>query len=207
MRSEPNSLVAPIDVTSNRARQLRWMCGCTWSNVIASHMRCRGAKRKLTVQNFCFWRPYIALCVDTYCVSYTFYKWNICGRYLSAAVRHMSRAPGQPISETLNMSIVDDQWPAIPQNSFASTSFHTDWHILNLLGKLVAFQSLVQYNERQIWTKIPMIAYRFWAMHVLCLVANLPEYKDFHNQADFIYTRVNQNLLKHHVNLSSAFQY
>jgi hypothetical protein len=31
----------------------------------------RGAKRKLMVRKFCFWRPYIVLCVDTYCVLYT----------------------------------------------------------------------------------------------------------------------------------------
>jgi hypothetical protein len=75
-KSEPNSPVAHtwrnvIDVTSNRARRLRWMCGLC--NVIASLMRCRGAK--LMVRNFCFWHPYIALFVDTYCVLYT--KWNI----------------------------------------------------------------------------------------------------------------------------------
>jgi hypothetical protein len=73
-KSELNSPVAPtcrnvIDVTSNCERGNSGECvGCAWSNIIASHMRCRGAKRKLMVRNFCFWLPYIALCADTYCV-------------------------------------------------------------------------------------------------------------------------------------------
>jgi hypothetical protein len=39
----------------------------------------------------------------------------MCGRYLSAAVRHVSRAPGQPISETLDLP-----WKPLVQNILAS---------------------------------------------------------------------------------------
>jgi hypothetical protein len=60
------------------------------TSFIASHMRCRGAKRKLVVRNF--WRPYIALCVDTYCVLYT------CEIYRYVAiirvVKHSGRVSG-----------------------------------------------------------------------------------------------------------------
>jgi hypothetical protein len=47
--------------------------GCAWSNVIASHMWCRGAKRKHMDGNFCFWRPYISLFVVCDIVQ----KWNL----------------------------------------------------------------------------------------------------------------------------------
>jgi hypothetical protein len=101
-KSEPNSPVVPtwrkvIDVTSNRARQLRWMCGLCMKQRHSIIQKCgadngRGAKRKLMVRNFCFWRPYIVLCVDTHCVLYT----NEIYRYGATrwVVKHFGRVSG-----------------------------------------------------------------------------------------------------------------
>jgi hypothetical protein len=77
-KSDPNSPVSPY-LTKRHWRHVQ-QSEATPVNVWAVHeatslhMRCRGAKQKLMVRNFCFWRPYIVLCVDILCIVH---KWNI----------------------------------------------------------------------------------------------------------------------------------
>jgi hypothetical protein len=70
VQKDPNSPVAPtwrnvIDVTSNRARQLRWMCRlCMKQRHSVTHTVQRD-KWKLMVRNFCFWRPSFCVWIHT----------------------------------------------------------------------------------------------------------------------------------------------
>jgi hypothetical protein len=55
---------------------------CAWSNVITHSVTPavqRGKNGNIMARNFCFWRPYIALYVDTYCVILVCigHKWNL----------------------------------------------------------------------------------------------------------------------------------
>jgi hypothetical protein len=80
-----------------------------------------------------------------------------CGRYLFAAVRHMSRAPRQPISETMHFTLFHRQGWWVPGHVHTSNSKSSWtkgcslWQLtlwtLAIFTNFTIFENLVKFHQ------------------------------------------------------------